>query len=170
MKIRNLLPLTFLAITGPTYADLPPLEVSAVVPAPVSKVWWALTSSDGMKAWAVSQADLPLKVGAIWRTKYGKEGALGDEGTIFNELLSYDPERMYSIRIQKPPKGFPFMSSYRDMITVVYLKPITKDQTEVTLRAHGFKDDEESKKLRSFFEAGDRYTLDELVKFFKDKR
>lgn len=145
---------------------LPPIEMSAVVPAPVEKVWAAFTTKEGMESWAVSKADIEMKLGAVWRTRYGKDGTLGDEGTIFNELLAFDPGRMYTIRIQKPPKGFPFMKVFRDMWTVVYFDPVEDGKTKVTLRAHGFTDQEESRKMRTFFEAGDKYTLDELVKHF----
>lgn len=148
-------------------AMLPPIEMKAVVAAPVDKVWKALTSNEGMTAWMVSKADVELKIGAIWRTKYGKEGALGDEGTIYNELLAFDPEHMYSIRIQKPPKGFPFMNVYKDMWTVVYFEPVDGDKTRVILRGNGFKDTEESRKMRALFERGDKYTLDEVVKYFE---
>jgi len=154
---------------GQTSADLPPIETSAIISAPPAKVWDAFTTNEGAKSWMVSQADIQLKIGAIWRTKYGPKGTLGDDGTIFNELLSFDPGRMYSIRIQKPPAGFPFMNVYRDMWTVVYFEPVEGGKTRVTLRAHGFKDNEESRKFRSFFEVGDKYTLDMLAKHFDKK-
>ena len=52
------------------------------------------------------------------------------------------------------------------MITVVYLEP-AGNKTKVTLRAHGFMEDEESKQMRAFFEAGNKYTLDKLVEHFE---
>lgn len=150
-------------------ADLPPVEVSAVIPATPSQVWAAFTTTEGVKSWMVSQADIELKVGAVWRTRYGKDGTLGDEGTIFNELLAFDPGRMYAIRIQKPPKKFPFMNAYRDMWTVIYFEPMEGGRTKVTARTLGLKDDDESRKMQAFFKLGNQYTLDEAAKHFAPK-
>lgn len=162
-----LLALPLAADAEPNPAPLPPLELSVVVPAPPEQVWAAFTTTEGVKKWMVSQADLDTRNGGIWKTKYGKEGTLGDEGTIFNEVLAVDPGRMYTLRIQKPPKRFPFMNTYRDMWTVVYFDPAEGGKTRIRLRAHGFKDTEESRKLRAFFEQGNQATLDAAVRYFE---
>jgi uncharacterized protein YndB with AHSA1/START domain len=146
---------------------LPPIEMSAIVPAMPDKVWAALTTAEGVKKWEVSQAEYDTRIGGIWKTKYGKEGNLDDDGAIHNELLAYDPGHMFAIRIHKAPKGFPFPNVYRNMWTVVYFEPVAGGKTKVTLRGLGFKDDAESKKMRTFFEGGDKYTLDILVKYFE---
>lgn len=161
------LPLSSLADTEPK--PLPPIDISVVVPAPIEKVWNAFATTEGVKAWMVKQADLDTRIGGIWRTKYGADGHLGDEGTIENEVLAYDPGRMFCIRISKVPKGFPFMNVYRDMWTVVYFDPAPGGKTKVTLRGHGFKDTPESKQFRAFFEMGDKETLNELVKHFRGR-
>ena len=166
MMITHTLLAALVVLSFQKTKPLPPIELTAVVHAPIEKVWQAFTTTEGMRSWAVAQADIEMKLGAVWKTKYGKEGTLGDEGTIFNELLAFDPGRMYTIRIQKPPKGFPFMNVYRDMWTVVYFDPTENGKTKVTLRAHGFTDSEESQKMRAFFERGNKYTLGELVKHF----
>lgn len=150
-------------------AALPPIELTAMVPAPVEKVWAAFTTTEGVKAWMVKQADLDTRIGGLWKTKYGADGTLGDERTIVNEVLALDPGRMFTIRIQKTPAGFPFPNVYRDMWTVVYFDPAEEGKTKVTLRGHGFKDTPESKEMRAFFEMGNRMTLDSLVKHFDKK-
>jgi uncharacterized protein YndB with AHSA1/START domain len=146
---------------------LEPIEISGVVPAPIEKVWQAFTTKEGLESWMVHQAEVDLRNGGLWKTKYGKEGHLGDEGTIINEVLAYDPGRMLVLRIHTPPKGFPFMKTYRDMWTVLYFDPVAGGKTKVTVRAHGFKDEAESKQLRTFFEAGNKQTLESLVKHFE---
>jgi uncharacterized protein YndB with AHSA1/START domain len=150
-------------------APLPSIECSAIVPAPPEKVWDAFTTTEGVKSWMVALADIDMKIGGLWKTKYRNVGTLGDEGTIVNEVLSYDPGRMFSIRIHTPPKGFPFMKSYKEMWTVVYFEAAGEGRTKVTCRGHGFTDEEESKKLRSFFEGGNRQTLEMLAKHFEKK-
>jgi uncharacterized protein YndB with AHSA1/START domain len=163
--------MTLLAVcacpAGAHAADLPPIEMSAVIAAPREKVWEAFTTTEGAKKWMVSQADIQMKLGAVWKTKYGPQGTLGDDGTIFNELLAFDPGHMFAIRIQKPPKGFPFMNVYRDMWTVVYFDSEEGGKTRVTLRGHGLPDNDEGRKMHAFFTAGNKQTLEMLAKHFE---
>ncbi|MFN8605985.1 MAG: SRPBCC domain-containing protein [Vulcanimicrobiota bacterium] len=141
-------------------------EVSEQIPASRAAVWKALTSTEGVLQWQVALADLRLEPGAIWRTRYKADGVLGDEGTIENRLLTFDPERMYSIQIARPPKGFPFMNIYREMWTVVYLEELDPQLTRVTARSLGLPDSQEGRAMGDFFEKGNRYTLAELKKYF----
>lgn len=155
-------PLIALLLIAPAAAQ--PREVSEIIPAPPAQVWQALTSTEGVLKWQCAKADLRLEPGAIWRTRYSPDGPLGDENTIFNRLLSYDPERMYSLQIEKPPAKFPFMNTYRQMWTVVYLEPIPPGSTKVTCRSLGLPDSEEGRKMGDFFERGNLYTLQQLKK------
>ena len=170
LPLRILVVAAFAGYAAPLVAaDLPPIEVSAVVAAPPDRVWEAFTTTEGVKKWMVSQADIEMKLGAVWKTKYGPQGSLGDDGTIFNELLAFDPGRMFAIRIQKPPKGFPFMNVFRDMWTVVYFEPVDGGKTKVLLRGHGLPDTDEGRKMHAFFQAGNKQTLEMLAKHFEKK-
>jgi len=136
------------------------------VNAPVDEVWQAWTTREGMESWMVGKTDFELTVGAIWHTSYDKQSTLDDDRTIHQQVLAYDPGRMLAIRTVKPPKGFPFPNEIGKAWTVVYLEPIGSTQTKVTARMFGFSANEESQKMRAFFERGNRATLDSLVKRF----
>ena len=138
----------------------------AIVNAPVDDVWKAWTTREGMESWMVGKTDFELTVGAIWHTSYDKQSTLDDDRTIHQQVLAYDPGRMLAIRTVKPPKGFPFPNEIGKAWTVVYLEPIGSAQTKVTARMLGFSANEESQKMRAFFERGNRATLDSLVKRF----
>lgn len=151
-------------------ADLPPLVVSAVVEAPVDDVWAAFTTAEGIKSWMVPHADIDLKVGGKMRTHYDKNGVLGDENSIENTILSYDPKRMLSIKATKAPKSFPFKASLERMWSVIYFEPVGARQTKVTVVGLGYADDEESQKLRKHFEWGNAFTLKKLQQRFAAKK
>ena len=138
----------------------------AVVNAPIDEVWKAWTTREGMESWMVGKTDFELTVGAIWHTSYDKQSTLDDDRTIHQQLLAYDPGRMLAIRTVKPPKGFPFPDEIGKTWTVVYLEPIGSAQTKVAARMFGYSANEESQKMRAFFERGNRATLDSLVKRF----
>src|SRR5205085_9555733 len=77
-----------------------------VVEAPVAAVWDALTTKKGMESWQVAHAEVDLKVGGMFRTHYSAAGVIGDPNTIENQVIAFDPNRFYSIRIARPPEKF----------------------------------------------------------------
>ena len=141
-----------------------PIKTTGVVAAPRSEVWKAFTTSKGAESWMVAHADIDLKIGGLMRAHYDPKGELGDEQTIENTILSFDPERMYSIKNTKAPKTFPFPKAIQSMWTVVYFDDAGEGKTRVTVVGLGFTDDEESQKLREFFQRGNEVTMQRLQK------
>ncbi len=139
----------------------------AIVDAPVAQVWHAFTTREGVESWMVAHAEVDFRVGGLVRTTYRKEGVIGDEGTIENAVLSFDPQRMFSMRIAKYPKGFPFVNAYKSTWSVVYFEPLGDNKTKVSIRMLGYTEDEESQKMRAFFVRGNQYTLDQLAAKFR---
>lgn len=100
------------------------------------------------------------------RTNYNAQGRLGDPQTIENAILSFEPHRMISIKVAKAPAGFPFPNAVRHMWTVIYFHPAGPDRTHVRVVGLGFERDEESLKMRAFFEKGNVVTLEQLQRRF----
>ena len=144
-----------------------PLVNEATIEAPTGQVWAAFTTKSGIESWMVAHTEIDLRVGGDWRTHYRKEGVIGDEGTIGHKILSFDPERMFSFRTVKTPKGFPFVEAMKSMWTVIYFEPLGDTKTKVTVRCMGYTEDEESQKMRAFFERGNKITVDSLAAHFK---
>lgn len=144
-----------------------PLILSEVIPASPKRVWNAFTTREGQESWQVAHADIDLRVGGLMRTQYAKEGQIGDENTINNLIMSYDPERMLSIRIVNPPKNFPFKKAAESVWTILYFEPVTAEQTRVTVKMLGWTEEEESKKMREFFVTGNKWVLDKLKAHFQ---
>lgn len=142
------------------------LRHEAVIDAPVAEVWKAFTTKDGVESWMVAHADIDLRVGGLMRTHYNPKGVLGDDGTIENTILSYEPMHMLSIKATKAPANFPFKDAIKDMWTVLYLDPVGSDKTRVTVVGMGFKPDEQSQKMRTHFDWGNGYTLKKLQERF----
>lgn len=153
-------------ITWAQNKDGESLRHEAVINAPPSEVWKALTTSEGLKSWMAPLVDIDLRVGGKMRSNYQADGKLGDENTIENTILSYEPERMFSIKATKPPANFPFAASIKDMWSVMHLEPVGADRTRLMICGMGFKDDAESTKMREFFDKGNAHTLEQLRKKF----
>jgi uncharacterized protein YndB with AHSA1/START domain len=145
-----------------------PLVVEGDVPAPPEEVWRLYTTRQGVQEWMAAQADLPLSPGALWRTRYAAGGTLGDRKTIVNELLAFEPNRMFAIRVARAPEGFPWPELVKRAWTVVYLAPVSGG-THLRIVGLGYPDTEEGRKLRSFFEKGNAWELRRLREHLEKK-
>ncbi|HEU4752699.1 MAG TPA: SRPBCC domain-containing protein [Armatimonadota bacterium] len=170
MWVRALLIAGFLLLPGlAAAAEQPPLVNEAVIDAPVSEVWKAFTTKEGLESWNVAHAEVDLRVGGLMRTHYSKDGVLGDAGTIENTILAFDPERMFAIRATKTPATFPFKKAMERVWTVVYFEPVGAQRTRVVARGLGYGTDEESQKMREFFDQGNSYLFEKLKMRFARK-
>src|SRR5688572_32651172 len=143
-----------------------PVVTEAVIDAPVAVVWEAFTTKGGMESWMAASADIQLAVGGRWRTSHQKNADLDGDTAIHQEILSLDPQRMFSFRTVKSPKNFPFAGTIGDTWTVIYFEALTADRTKVTVRMLGYTDTPDAQKMRAFFEFGNKATLDALMKRF----
>jgi uncharacterized protein YndB with AHSA1/START domain len=148
-------------------APTEPLVTEAVVNAPVEAAWKSWTTKAGLEAWLVGKTEIDLKIGGVWLTNYNKESNLRDDSTIQQTILAFDPGRMLAFRTTGTPANFPYPGITRTW-TVLYFEAAGPGKTRVTARMFGFGEDEESKKMRAFFERGNRFELDKMIKFFEN--
>ena len=140
-----------------------------LISAPPEAVWSVFTSGEGYKALGVAKADVDLRLGGLIRSHYKATGVLGDEATIVNRILAYEPPRMIAIRIEQPPKGFPFPEAWKKTWTVITLTSVGDSRTHLRIASMGYGADEESAAMRKFFEAGNAATLQALQTHFESR-
>jgi len=145
-----------------------PIVTEGIVNAPVTEVWKAWTTKEGIESWMVTKTDIDLRPGGMWRTSYSKDSNLDDDQSIHHMILAFDPGRMFSSRTVKWPKNFPFANAISKTWTVVYFEPVGESRTKVTAKMFGFTDEEESQRMRAFFESGNKTTLDNLIKKYRN--
>lgn len=136
--------------------------VETTVDASLEQVWAAFTTAEGLRSWLAPHVEIDLKIGGKWKSNYRSEGKIGDPDTIENTILSYDPERMLSVRASKVPVGFPFPNAIKDVWHVMYFSAVTSDCTKVSVVGLGYTDTEESQNLNKFFTAANAQTLANL--------
>jgi uncharacterized protein YndB with AHSA1/START domain len=135
-----------------------PLVTEGVVDAPLDSVWNAFTTAAGLESWMAAHASLDLRIGGMMQTVYAPVGTLGDASTIENTILAYEPKRMLAIKVSKAPAGFPFPNAIKRMWTVIYFEAVDSAKTRVREVGLGFGAEEESQKMRQFFDRGNAYT------------
>jgi uncharacterized protein YndB with AHSA1/START domain len=139
-----------------------------IVDAPPSEVWKVWSTAEGFKILGVSQAEVELRVGGAIRSRYKSDGPLGDAETIVNRIMAFEPQRMLAIRIERPPKSFPFKEAWKSTWTVLTLTDLN-GRTHVRAASLGYGDDEESRAMRRFFEQGNQYEIELIQKHFAKK-
>ncbi|MGZ3428610.1 MAG: SRPBCC family protein [Polyangia bacterium] len=161
-----LLVLAFAPLTALAAEDTSLVETSAVIDAPIADVWRAFATAEGVKSWMAAQARVDLKVGGEMVTRYGKDGALGDDGSIVHRLLAFDPERLLVWKPVRAPKTFPFKEAWQRTTNLIYFQPLPDGKTRVVDRMIGYDGSDEAQKMRAFFTAGNRATFEALQKHF----
>lgn len=149
--------------------DTSPLVHEGVVNAPVAEVWKGISTAEGYKMWGVAQCEYDLRIGGSIRTHYKPDGRIGDEGTIEQEILAFEPERMLAFRIAKPPAGFPFKEAWKGTWSVITLTDLGDGRTHMRLAGMGYTADPESQAMRKFFLTGNEWSLKKAQAHFDPK-
>ncbi|XZE52556.1 SRPBCC family protein [Planctomycetaceae bacterium SH139] len=139
------------------------------IEAGVADVWNAFTTNKGLMSWMAPIAEIELRIGGKMTSNYNKDGELGDATTIENTILSYEPERMLSLQATRFPAGFPFEEAAKGTWSVFYFTPISPTRTRVRVVGLGYRDDEQSRKMKSFFAGANKQSLDGLNKALVEK-
>lgn len=166
LRLLAMLLLTFAAIA----ADGVSFVTEGVIDAPIDEVWKVLTTSDGYKKLGPALAEVDLRIGGLIRSRYKADGKLGDDETIENEILAFEPPTMIATRIHKPPRSFPFKEAWKGPWTVVTLTAVDAEHTRMRASSLGYGIDEEAVAMRRFFESGNQQTLETLKKYFSSSR
>ena len=137
----------------------------AIINAPVSEVWRLFTTTAGLESWMARHADIELKVGGLMRVNDEESGQLGDDNTIVRQILSFDPERMMSIKAYRSPTDSGYLTE--GMWWVIYFQPLEPGgMTNVRIVTLGYPDDEKLPKAREFYRKDSAEMLEQLqVKF-----
>lgn len=143
-----------------------PIITDGIVKAPIESVWRAWSTSEGLRAWLAPHAEIDFRLGGLMRSNYNAEGSLSDPQTIENVILSFEPERMLSIKVSKAPAQFPFPNAIYKMWTVMYFEEVNENETYIRVVGMGFDPSEESQRMRNFFAQGNRVTIEQLQHYF----
>ena len=155
--------------TNLTDVDISPLVFETIVDAPLSKVWEAWSTSEGLSQWMAPLVEIDLQVGGLMRSNYNQDGKLGDPQTIINSILSFEPQRMISIKVTRAPEGFPFPHAITQMWSIIYFSEVGTNRTSVREVSLGFSPDLESQQMRAFFNTGNASTLNQFKQFIDKK-
>lgn len=134
----------------------------AELEAGIDEVWDAFTTNEGLRMWMAPLVEIDLAVGGTIRSSYDPGGTLGDDGTITNTILAYDPKRMLALKATGYPDGFPFAEAAKATWSVFYFEEVSPTTTAITIVGLGYTASEDSRKMRDFFEPANAELLRRL--------
>lgn len=145
------------------------LRYEMEIDTPVTEVWEAIATEEGMKTWMVPVAKLDLKTGGTVQTNYNTNAKIGDEGTITLGIINYIPEEMLIYKIMLNDE-FPEKCRKEDknLQEIIQLKPLANNKTKVISTMVGWGVGKEWDQTYSFFEKGNKWSYEQLIKRFKD--
>ena len=152
------------------------LTSEIVIKSSVDRAWWAMTTTDGMKAWNVHDAVIEMKVLGKYHTNYTEK--VGDRGTITNTILSFIPNRMFSFKLGFPdnftvPDGtgkkvpVPGVVSAGTIFAVVEFEDLGKGSIRASVTMPGYQTGKEWDLVYDFFKKGNETDLKALKKFLE---
>ena len=114
----------------------------------------------------VPRAYVDLRTGGTLTTNYNPAAEPGDDSWIIQRILTFDPKRMFSMKVAKAPKGFPHASVIENAWSVIRFEQLGPDRTRVVLTGLGYDDSPEADATMEFFDKGNAWTLQQLYKRF----
>lgn len=166
MRIAALFTALALLAAAPDRPKERVLRHSAVLDAPVEKVWQAFTTREGLESLLGVKARMErFAVGASYQTNYNREAGPDDPGWITHHILSFEPEVMISGRFTAPANA-PVAKVAEAVWTVTRFEALDPTRTRLTVTMCGWQSGPEWDKAYAFFERGNAWTLEQIKKKF----
>lgn len=143
------------------------LRQRVVVDAPLDSVWRIYATPEGLRSVVAPVADIELEVGGTRSAVYDPAGRIGDPGTIVNEILTYLPREMFSLRVRRAPADFPYPGAVKELWTVVELDETLSGSVRVTATMLGFGEGPPWDALLEAFRQGNATELRRLARRFE---
>jgi uncharacterized protein YndB with AHSA1/START domain len=138
------------------------LKLSIIIDTPVNKIWNLLISSEGWQSWAVPVAWVEFGIGGMVETSYTATAVRGQPGNIKNAIVAYVPEQLLVLRNVQAPPNFEHAEDFGRTVTVINLRSISKNRSQVELNGVGFLATPAFDALLKNFKFGDSWTLEHL--------
>ena len=141
-----------LLVCSPTKAGERVLRKEVIVSAPVSAIWKAWTTNEGLESFFCKKANVALKVGGPYELAMTLDLPVGQRGTEGCHVLSYVPERMLSFEWNAPPTIPALRDANALTHVVVEFRPIGGGVSEVRLSQLGWGEGDDWDKCYGYFD------------------
>jgi uncharacterized protein YndB with AHSA1/START domain len=146
------------------------LRLEAIVPTDLKSAWQLFTTDEGLKKWIAPVAHIEYSVGGSIVTNYDKNKQLSDPSSIRLPILSYLENQLLIFKVNLND-NFPesCRNSDKNLQEVVQFKEVGPGQTQIISSMIGWGTGPDWDKTYTFFEKGNTWTYQELLKVFGAK-
>jgi uncharacterized protein YndB with AHSA1/START domain len=137
-----------------------PLVAEAIINAPLATVWQAFATREGYASVGIAQATIDLRMGGLMQV------ATAPESATVSEILTFEPERLLSLKVRQPPQGFPDAQAFANTWSIIYFAPLGSDMTHVRIAGFGFNEGPAAAELTRFFQQDQAAQLARLEKHY----
>lgn len=142
------------------------LRHEVVVNAGLPEVWNALTTSEGLMSFMAPMVRVELKTGGAFESNYRVGSKPGDPDNIHNQVLSYVPMEMFSIKVGLT-KQFPQRPREAGtLFSVLNFQDFGDRHVRVTESMLGWGEGADWNQVYELFNRGNAYTLGQLARRF----
>jgi len=146
------------------------LQFESVLPTDIKSAWQLFTTDEGLKKWMAPVAHIEYSIGGSIVTNYDKDKSLSDPSSIKLPIISYLEGQMLILKVNLNG-NFPesCRNSDEHLQEVLQFKEAGPGQTRLISSMIGWGKGPDWDKTYSFFEKGNEWTYQELLKVFASK-
>lgn len=140
------------------------LRHSVIVSGSVQEVWDLFTTTEGCKSWMTPFAHIDFKEGGLGETSYSADAKPGDASNIVARYSQIHPLKSYKSKLERLPENNPYGKVLMDLHSEVAFEDLGNDQVKVSIAMIGWNDSKEHQDVMKFFEGGNTWYCNRLVK------
>ena len=145
------------------------LRFEIVVNASIDKTWKMVATEEGIKKWMAPVASLNLAIGGVLKTNYNETAKIDDKGTITLGIINYIPSEIITYKITLNELfAEKCRKEDKNLQHIIQLKSSGPGKTRIISTMTGWGQGKEWDDAYSFFEKGNAWTFQKLLKAFAE--
>jgi len=143
------------------------LQLSVIIPLDKASTWKLFTTEEGLKQWMAPVVKLDMKVGGSIITNYNKSKPIEDSSSIKLNIINYVEQDILTLKVNLN-NNFPASARNEDknLQEVLQFISIDSGKTKVVSNMIGWGKGSDWDKVYTFFERGNIWTFEEMLKIF----
>ncbi|MFN8135943.1 MAG: hypothetical protein U0T69_00025 [Chitinophagales bacterium] len=146
------------------------LQLSIIVPIVKCEAWKLFSTDNGLVKWIAPVAKIELETGGSIKTNYDKEKGPDDKSAIRLDIINYLTDELMTLKVNLN-NSFPkeVQQEDKNLQEIIQFIDIGNEQTKIISSMVGWGKGEQWDKTYNFFEKGNIWTYEQVLKIFDQK-
>ena len=154
---------SFIAANGERF-----LRFEIILDTTIAETWKLIATEEGIKKWMAPVAILDLRIGGMLKTNYNETAKIDDKGTITLGIISYIPSEILTYKITLNELfAEKCRKEDKNLQHIIQLKSLGENKTKIISTMVGWGQGKEWDEAYTFFEKGNEWTFQKLLKSLK---